>query len=167
MDKIKKNKELIIAPLLTALILLLVYAVKHIYPFGGRDIAYYDMNQSFVPLYTRAWDILHGRAHWLYDWYTGSGNAISGITSNFLISPFNLFFLFVKREYILESMSFYLMIKLMFASVAMAFYTKKAHGLSCAENIAAALIYSFSGYVVQYYTNIQFLDTVAFFPLLM
>ena len=167
MEFFKKNKEIFISAAITAAVLLFVYAIKHIYPFGPRNIAYFDMNQSFVPLYTRAWDVLHGKVHWLYDWYTGSGNAITGIISNFVISPFNLFFLFVKREHILESMSYFLILKLMFAAAAMTFYTKKAYSLSSWENIAAALIYAFSGYVIQYYTNIQFLDTVAFFPLFM
>ena len=73
MSFIKRNKEYFIAPLITMLIVLIVYAVKGVYPFGDRSIAYYDMPIQYVPLYHHTFDVLHGKAPAFLDWYNGAG----------------------------------------------------------------------------------------------
>ncbi len=64
-------------------------------------------------------------------------------------------------------MSLYLMLKLIAASVSFAYYMKKTQTVSFVENTALTLFYVFSGYILQYYTNIAFLDVIAIFPIIM
>ena len=56
------------------------------------------MMGQYVPMYIHLCDVLHGTKSLWFDWYTGLGNNMAGATLHFgLISPFNLFFLFIGR----------------------------------------------------------------------
>ncbi|GEM_PF-1164846 len=163
-----RYKEVILSALLAFIILMTVFLIKGVYPFGSLTIAYYDMNISIIPLYTHTKDFFDGNVSMVYDWYLACGEGVISTMSSFVLSPFNLFFIFVKRDFIAQSMSYFLALKMCCMAFSMSFYTKKRYPeLSCLYNIAGALLYAFSGYVIQYYTNIYFLDILAVFPLLM
>lgn len=164
----KKNKELIISPFIVLAVLLLIYAVKGNYPFGRETIGYYDMEVSFVPLYTHIHDVMHGRADLFFDWLSGCGEgAVTGLTY-FGLNPFNFLFLFIGRDSVANAMSYMLILKMMAISIAMSIYVKKRYPeIGTFYNIIVSLLYTFSGYVIQYYTNIYFLDMVVLFPLVM
>jgi len=161
-------KTIFISPLLIMGMLMLVYCIKGIYPFGEKNIAYYDMAQNYVPIYYHTYDVLHGYKSCYFDWYSGLGGSMTDIAGNYIFNPINLFFIFVKRNMILESMSFFLLIKLMIAAFTMSFYVAKKMQNQCIQwVIFGGILYASCGYVLQYYTNIHFLDVVMIFPLLM
>ena len=155
------------APIITGLILLCVYALKGVYPFGEGNVAFYDMAQALIPIYTHTYDVLHGTKNIFWDWYCGGGISMVDTSGNFLFSPFNLFFLFVKREMILESMSFFLMLKVCVCAGSMSFYFRNTYkNTNWYWHVLAGLLYASCGYMIQYHCNIQFLDMVALFPFL-
>lgn len=167
MNFVKRNRASFIAPAAVMLVLFIIFAVKHVYPFGDVNAAYYDMTAQYVPLFSHTHDFLHGNAPMLFDWYNGAGAdfTINDITYGF--SPMNIFFFFVSRDGILNSMSFFLLIKLMLCSVTMSVYMRKVRGADELTNTAMSLFYAYCGYNLQYYMNIFFLDIVILFPLLM
>lgn len=160
-----QNAYLGIAPLIIGAILLCVYMLLDVYPFGTRSISYYDMSQSFVPLYYHTWDVLHGAKNIYFDWNVGMGCSVTDVAGTFLFFPSNLFFLFIKRENILLAMSVFLMLKMMFSAFSMSFYVSK-QCRSKALCVYAGIAYGCCGYILQYYTNIYFIDVVMIFPLL-
>ena len=162
-----KINEVLLAPLITLIVLFVVFAVKRIYPFGSLTIDQYGMSEAQLPMYAHTWDVLHGKASLYYDLLTGAGSDLYMSLGFYLASPLNLFFLFVGRDRLLESMSLFLALKLMLAAASQAYYMKKTYGTSFVQNTAAALFYSFCGYMVQHYSNIFYLDTVIMFPLVM
>lgn len=164
-NKFKRVLWLMVSPLIVGVMLLLVYTGHEVYPFGDRTIAYYDMAQSYVPLYYHTWDVLHGLKSAYFDWNTAMGCSYVDTSGTFLFFPTNLFFLFVSRNNIIYSMSWFLMLKLMFSAGTMTYYTSK-HSSKRWIWIIAGTAYATCGYVVQYYTNIFFLDFVILFPLL-
>ena len=157
---------LCIAPLLAGAMLLIIYAIHGVYPFGERSVSYYDMAQQYVPLYYHTWDVLHGLKNAFFDWNAGMGITTSDTAPNFLFFPINLVFLFIKRESILNFMSVFLLIKLMLMAFNMSLYADSRTG-DRIKVVTAAILYTVNGYVLQYYTNLFFLDTVLLFPLLM
>ena len=167
MKYIKRSKEYFIAPAITLLILCVIFIVKGVYPFGDRLTPYYDMNAQYIPLYTRTYDVLHGNAPVFYNWMNGASENFMANYSCYVFSPTNLLFYFAKRDYIMEFMSFVIMVKFMLASLTMAVYTKKTHDPHPLVTIAVSILYTFSGYDLQYYTNIFFIDIVIILPLLM
>lgn len=164
-EKLLKN---ILPPVITALLLLIIFYLKNIFPFGAGNISSGDVSQLFVPMYTHLYDALHNTKSLFFDWYSAAGNNMAGIVSFIgLLNPLNLFFYFVPRENILEYMSIYLVIKMMLSNFAMSIYLSKTYkNLNVFYHIIFSLLYSFSGYVLQYYSNINWLDFTILFPLL-
>lgn len=157
----------VIAPTVTAVILLIVYAVKGIYPFGNRNISYFDLSQSIAPIYYHTYDFFHGKVDAFWDWYSAGGQSMVDTAGGFIFSPFNLFFLFIKRSQILNAMSLFLMLKICVSAGTMSFYFRKTFSYtSPIWSVLAGVLYASSGFTIQYYTNMHFLDIVAIFPII-
>lgn len=160
----KEKSTILIAPTVVGLLLLCTYLAHGVYPFGNETISYYDMSQSFVPLYYHTWDVLHGVKNIFFEWNAGMGCSLADVSGAFLFFPSNLFFLFVKRDNILYAMSVFLLLKMMFSAFSMSYYVRS----KCDRKLLvvyAGIAYATCGYILQYYTNIYYLDTVMLFPL--
>ena len=167
-ELMKKYIELFFSGLGICIILCFVYFVKGIYPFGNRNISYYDMSQSLVPLYYYTYDVLHGTRDAIWNWYSSAGIPMVDTIGYLLCSPFNIIFFFVQRSNILNVMSILLLIKLAVCAMAMSFYSKRTFcSLDKVWHVLFGILYASNGFVLQYYSNIQFLDIVALFPLIM
>lgn len=144
-------------------------AVKGIYPFGGRLLEFGDMIGQYVPMYIHLWDVLHGAKSLWFDWYTGLGNNMAGATLHFgLISPFNLFFLFIDRGSVEPLMSVYILIKLVAIGCSIRFVLHKWFpGFPMLLRMAFSLLYVFSVFNMQYYYAVMWLDVSFLFPLVM
>lgn len=170
MKKEYKSRLLELAPyivlfLMTTAILFTVYAIKGVFPFGDKSITYADFAQSYVPQFYHYWDVLNGNKNPFFDWYSGTG--ISMVSTD-MLSPFNLFFLFIPREAILNSMSFFLALKVVVSAITCYIFINKVFkNIDIGYKIGFSVLYSMSGYVLQYYSNIKWLDIVAVFPILM
>ncbi len=163
-----KKKEIIITIVLTFLTGLACLAIKSIYPFGGNTIDYYDMAQQIAAFYYHVYDFLHGTKPVFFDFYTalGSNQAMSTSgCSNF--SLFNLFFLFVKRDHILESLSILLLIKMVCMSVSMYILLSLNKGLRSYAHIILSVGYGFCGFVLTLYMTNQWMDVAFLFPLIL
>ncbi len=156
---------LFIPPVIIAVIMLAVFFANGIYPFGSGSIVYNDMTQCDVPTFYAAWDALHGDGSLLLNWNTASGIFVQGAMTT-VLSPLNLlFFLICPRGMILESMSFFIMLKLMLCALtAMLFFSKKFR-INPYWSIIFSVMYAFNAYVLQYFVNTSWLEIVAAFPL--
>ena len=155
--------------MVTGILFLAVLFLKGIYPFGAGRIDYYDMGQTNAPLYYHLWDFLHGRGGLFYSFFPNEGQnlAMAGAVQ-WNISPFNLFFLFVKRELILESLSLFMGLRLIFMSFFCAIFLRELDtGLPLWLKTLLPVSYGLCGYTLTHYTIPTYLDMAAFFPLLM
>ena len=165
-ERIKNQFYWLMPAIITVLIVLVVYTIKGVYPFGNSNIAYYDMNQCYIPSYTRMYEVLHGKDSLLFDWIEGAGMDMTSSFQSYVFNPLNWFFFFIKPEHVLNFMSVFLAIKLVFISISISYYTKKVYELPLQISVVLSLLYTFSGYTIQYYTNIFFLDAVMALPMI-
>ena len=165
------NKMRFLLPaLITAGIVAIVLFCKGIWPFGQLRIDYFDNMQQVAPLYTHLWDWMHADASLWFDWYTGLGTNVSMSISAFsMLSPFNLILYLIPRDYILESFSIIICMKMaVMATTMYLFVNWKYRQLHETVKIILSLIYAFCGYVLLYGSCFMpWLDFVAIFPLLM
>lgn len=164
--KIINNLYLLIPVTVTILLTLMVYIVKGVYPFGNSNIGYYDMNQTYIACYGRAYEVLSGKDSIVFDWFEGAGMDMCGTFQGSIISPFSWPFLFIKMDYVLDYMAWSLMLKLLWVSLCISWYIKKIYDLPLGLHVVLSVMYTFSGYTLQFYTNIGWLDTVAILPVL-
>ena len=164
-SKFKNNWWYIVSPAIVLTALFIVYGIKGVFPFGKENIAYFDMAQSYVPSYFFTHDVLHFKSDLFLNWNAGLSGSMADTVGYYVLFPLNLFFYFVPRNMILESMSFFLALYLGLISASMTFfsYSKSKNALLA---IGSGVIYACSGFVIQYYSNIFFLNTVLILPLL-
>lgn len=175
--KIERMKEamnrrcpLLVSPVLTMLMLMYVFRSREFYPFGGRTVAWCDMNQQVVPLLCQLKDILDGKSGWLLSFKNASGMNFVGVFFFFLSSPFSFLVKFVEKENMLLFANILVMLKMMTAAVTASLYFIKSDEHRGLDPISVSLLgfmYATSGYVMLFYQNVIWLDVMYLFPLLM
>lgn len=160
--------ECLFLMVLVGLMWSVICVAKEIYPFGTKILSIGDMSEQTIPIYTFLWDVMHGDKTIFFDWNTGLGNNMAGIISHFaLISPFNLFFFFVPRDFIELSMFYFFLFKLLGITGSIYFVTRRwfPH-IRMAVVYAFCMLYVFSPFFVDYYRFPSWLDSVFIFPLI-
>ena len=87
----KKNKQLTIALsafALTSLILLIVFYVSGVYPFGDRSLLKWDMELQYADFFRWWHRVLHGQASMFYSFSKSLGDNTFGLTA--IICPVHL-----------------------------------------------------------------------------
>lgn len=163
--KFDRRYFLIITPLITAIWLLAIYYFKGIYPFGTGTIIDCDLYQGGVPIYYYVRDAWHGGSLF-YDFTTACG-AGRDVTLS-LLDPNKLFLTFFKREMLPNAVCVLLIIKFCVVSFTASFsFSKLFEKLSPMWLCAVSLLYTFSGFNIEYFTNLDWLDAVALYPLIL
>ena len=163
---LKKYQTHFLVMLTSILIILIIYAIKGIYPFGNMTIANGDMGQSYIPFYVFLHDVVYSGKSIFYDYTLGMGsNIYGGFIVDGLLNPTAFLVLLNTRENVPYMLSFVLMAKIAFISLTSYILFNNIYKNNKFYNYLFSIIYAFSGYVLMYNTNIMWLDIVGLFPL--
>lgn len=171
-ENIKKYGIYFIPAIICLTVLVIVYAVKGIYPFGNMTIVHGDMGQIFINNYHYLYDcVKDGKiSNLLFTNLLYGGSNIWGteVVSGFF-SPFSsLIFLCGHRENLTYFFSYILLIKIACISLTSYFFFDKVYKDSKKIwKVLFSTIYTLSGYVILNYTTIVWLDLVCIFPVFM
>lgn len=165
---LKEKIKYIVPVLLTLFLGCVILALKQMFPFGTDTIDYYDMAQQITAFYYHVYDMLHGTKAFFFDWYTALGVNMAMSTSGCSnLSLFNLFFLFVPRDMLLESLSIFQLLKMMCMTFTMYVYLHKTYRAPYYIETVLSAGYGFCGFVLVLYITNQWMDLAILFPLLM
>ncbi|HIS49422.1 MAG TPA: YfhO family protein [Candidatus Gallacutalibacter pullistercoris] len=148
--------------LCTAGILLAVYAVFGLSPFGEKSLSWCDMDQQTVPLLAEFRRVLI-EGEDLFRSPGAGGINFWGIFFFFLASPFSVLCTLVPAESLPWFMNWLVLLK-MAACAGTAGLLFRKLGFS---SPLWGILYSFSGFCLLYYQNLVWLDMAALFPLLL
>ena len=163
---LKKNKDFFIPPIAVAIILLIIYAIKGIFPFGRITIANGDMGQGYMTFYYFLYDIVFNHKSIFYDYVLGMGsNMYGGFMADGLLNPTTFIIFLGGRENIPYMFSFVLILKMSFIAITSYILFNKLNKECRFYNIIFSILYALSGYVLMYNTNLMWLDVVGLFPL--
>lgn len=163
----KKIKKPIITFAAVSIIYLLFFALLGFYPFGGRSIAWCDLEQQYVPLLMELRGIIKSGDSLLLG-KGGGGMNLWGVFLFFVSSPLSLLSLLVKEEKMIYFINLLTILKLAFCGSSASYYFQKIfRSLPDGFNILLSIMYSFSGYAMMYYQNNMWLDIMIVFPLLL
>jgi uncharacterized membrane protein YfhO len=153
--------------MIVLLLLSLVYGIKGIFPFGELSVGYGDFFQVVVPMYYHIYDAFYLHKNLFYDYFSGTGVNMWGTIAHVGLSPISLLILCFDRENIVYAFSFVLMAKMaLIATTSYYFFHKMAKRVEEFWKISFSVMYAFSSYVLLFFMNIQWLDNVILFPLL-
>lgn len=155
--------------LLTIAVMLIVYAINGIYPFGTGSVVCDDMVQQTISNYTYFWDYLHsmGDKSLLFNWQTAAGTQVL-TTGFYILKPWEIIFtLLCPRDGIVNGIPFLIIFKMTMATLTMMFFLRKEFKTEPFWLVFLSIAYSCSSFILVYYTNMGWIDAAFMFPLLM
>ena len=148
-------------------LLLSVYIVLGVYPFGERSLLITDMSQLYVDFYSYLIDVFHGEESIFFSWKAGLGMNMIGVVSFYLASPFSLLMVLFDHQSVTEGILLITLLKAAACGLTFSVYTKKVLCLDGTLNLCFSIAYSLMSYVVVYALNIMWLDGVVLLPLVL
>ena len=157
----------LLAFVLPALSLLTIFAIKGIYPFGGRSFLRTDMYHQYAPFHAQLAEMLQNGESLLYSWEVGAGSNFISLFAYYLCSPFNLLLFFITKAGIVEYTSYMVVLKTGLAGLTMAYYLCRKFDTRSVSAAFFAMAYGLSGYMAAYSWNIMWLDCIWLAPLVL
>lgn len=163
----QKLKNIYFLSFIIPIILLLgIFVARGIFPFGNNSFMFSDMYHQYVPFLTEFWRKLHGGESLAFSWNAGLGSNFFAIYAYYLASPINWLCFFVPEAFLMEFMTYFIVIKIGLCSLTFAYYLSKRFGTKDFRIVWFAVFYAMSGYIAAYNWNHMWLDCLWLAPLI-
>lgn len=188
---LSKHIFAIIAFLIPVVIMTIVLAIKHIYPFGSHIVAVVDMYHQYMPFYSDLLHKMHTGGNLFYSWNGAGGYNFFGMLAYYGASPLNLLLFLFPSSLLVEGITLIMLLKLGFAGLFMYMFLINTYGkvekdtvekkekagkwesvknavISSADELLAVAfssMYALSSYMLAFYWCTMWLDVVALVPL--
>ncbi len=163
----RRNVFIILSFLAPIVIMTLVFVVKNYFPFGDRMIPNFDAWHQYYPFLTEYQRMLKEGASVLYSWNTGGGANFLGIIANYVASPLYLLSVFVPSgtPWLAVFLAFTVVLRMGIAGMSFAVFLRKLFKRNDLSLVTFSMMYALCAYMLGYYWNMMWLDTVAIMPL--
>lgn len=158
---------LIAAFFIPVIIMVVIFAQRGIFPFGQESFLRTDMYHQYAPFFSEFQYKLRNGGSLLYSWDIGMGVNFAALYAYYLASPSNWLLILCPKEYIIEFMTYSVVIKIGLSGLAFAYYLKQHNKTSDFGVGFFGIFYALSGYMAAYSWNIMWLDCILLFPLIM
>ena len=159
---------LLLAALIPAFAVYLLYLARGLYPFGDGCVLVLDLNGQYISFYEALHDILRGDADLFYSFSRNLGGEFLGIYDYYVASPFALLLGLFPERMMLEALLALFMLKAALCGFFMGLYLHK-HAAGKPNQLVIllfSLMYALSSYCIVQQHNSMWIDAVLFLPLL-
>jgi len=175
---------LLLAFLLPFTTMLVLFVIRGIYPFGDRSFLFSDMYHQYMPFFSELLHKVRGGESLGFSFHVGIGSNFLALFVYYLASPFHIFSLLVPESYLIEFMSYLVVLKIGLAGLTSYYYLwkrwerEKTAVDSVRETSASSLcatewgalffscFYALSGFMAAYNYNVMWVDCVVLLPLI-
>ncbi|MBQ7083260.1 MAG: YfhO family protein, partial [Oscillospiraceae bacterium] len=147
-------------------IMVIIFIQRGIFPFGDESFLRTDMYHQYAPFFSEFQHKLKNGGSLLYSWDIGMGVNFAALYAYYLASPFNWLLLLCPKAYIIEFMTYMIVLKIGLSGLAFAWYLKKKFHTNSVGTGFFGIFYALSGYMAAYSWNIMWLDCIILFPLI-
>ncbi|MCR5717756.1 MAG: YfhO family protein [Oscillospiraceae bacterium] len=140
---------------------------QKIHPFGDQQFLVTDLWHQYYPFFQVLQEKLQGGGSLLYSWRTGMGTNWLSLMSYYCASPLNLLVFFIPKESARTGMMVILMLKFSCAGGFMAQCLRYVFKKNDPSITMFGIMYAMCSYMVGYYWNTIWIDSVALLPLVM
>ena len=162
-----KHDYYIYAFLVTVTILLLLFAIYSVYPFGDQVYLRMDCYHQYAPFLREFYTKMHEGQSLLFAWENGLGVNYWAHFCYYLSSPSNFLLLLLPENHILEGITATLIIKGGLGSVAFLYYLDHRWKRKDVMSMVFGVFYGLSAFYLAYSCNIMWNDCYILFPLIM
>lgn len=127
-ENLWKNGPLWLAFLLPVFIMVVIFMIRGVYPFGDRTFLRTDLYNQYAPFFSELWRKLRNGDSLAYSWNIGMGSNFWALYAYYLASPFNFLVMFVPQTHIIEFMTALIVIKIGLSGFTFAWYLNRHFG---------------------------------------
>lgn len=156
----------LLSGVLTLFILVIGIICFGMWPFGEKTILTVDMYAQYAPLLSQFRSIILNGSVSTYSFNIGIGTSFLPLFAYYLASPMNLLFVLFPDNLIAEAALLIIILKVSLASTCFCIMLEYLYERRDIKQVAVALMYSLSMYVIAYSWCIMWLDSIIALPLL-
>ena len=171
---LRENSDVYLGALAFALpviIMLIVFGIDGIYPFGDRSFLSTDMYHQYMPFFSEFMRSVKSGSGLDYTWKVGIGSNFLALYIYYLASPFHWLGLLVPESHFMEFLTYLVVFKIGLCGLSAYgyFYSRAEKKDLYSQGLALffSLGYGLSGFLAAYNWNIMWLDCVILFPLIL
>ena len=162
----KKLKNIYLLSFLIPILLMLgIFVERGIFPFGKNSFMFSDMYHQYVPFLTEFWHKLHDGESLAFSWHAGLGSNFVAIYAYYLASPINWLVYFCPEAYLIEFMTYQIIIKIGLCGLTFAFYLSRRFQTKDLRIVWFSVFYAMSGFIAAYSWNHMWMDILWLAPL--
>lgn len=147
-------------------IMLVLFGISSIFPFGDRSFLFSDMYHQYMPFFTEFMEKIKAGEGLSYSWNVGMGSNFLALYVYYLASPLHWLAFLVPKAYLMEFMSYLVVVKIGLCGLTFSIYLRKHFQTESITTVLFAVFYALSGYTAAYNWNIMWLDCLILFPLI-
>lgn len=148
-------------------IMLLLFMVNKIFPFGDRSFLFSDMYHQYMPFFSEFTEKVRAGESLFYSWDVGVGSNFVALYVYYLASPLNWLAFLVPPAYLIEFMSYLVIFRIGLCGLTFCIYLRKHFETTHFSTVLFACFYALSGYMAAYNWNIMWLDCVILLPIIL
>ncbi len=145
----------------------IAFVLIHIWPFGDGIVLIIDSLHQYLPFYTELHEKLTTGQSLLYDFSAGTGYDFWATLAYYMASPLNLLLVFVPTPNVADFMDLIIAVKIGLTGGIFSWYLHRRNRESGILPIVFGAMFALSNFMIGYYFNLMWLDSVAVVPLIM
>lgn len=167
-DCIKRKKRCVaLAFVIPALTMLIAYIANGVWPFGDHGVLIIDSLHQYLPFFTDFHEKLTNGESLLYSFGGGLGYNMWATIAYYLASPLNLLMALVPMEHVMDFMAYLIAFKISLAGAVFAWYLAERQDGKDYLPVPFGCMYALSAFMIGYYFNVMWLDSILVLPLVM
>ncbi|MCD7813792.1 MAG: YfhO family protein [Lachnospiraceae bacterium] len=152
---------------LTGVVALVGFALMGVWPFRDKTLLIIDSLHQYLPFYTVFHEKLADSESFLYSFSGGFGYNFWSTYAYYLASPLNLLMAFIPTQNVCDFMDLMILVKIAFCGGCFSWYLHKRDPQRKYLPAVFGMMFGLSNFVIGYYFNLMWLDSIAVLPLIM
>lgn len=154
-----------LGPIITLGIMIVLYAIAGIYPFGTTSTAFADGFSQYLPFLAELKLKITEGSSLLFTWHAGGGINFWATIGYYLASPLNLIALFFSVERMSHAFALITLIKPFFLALTFSIFLKSTYKKNDLSIVIFSILWAMSGFMVGSINITSWLDAIIYFPL--
>ena len=163
----------ILSFIIPAVMMMIGFSKEGIHPFGEgstggeNQMLVVDLWHQYYPFFRVVREKLLTGGSFLYSWQNGMGTNFLSLISYYAASPLNWLSVFFSEENVRDALTYILIMKVGFCGAFFSCFLRYTYQRKDLSIVAFSSMFALCSYVLGYYWNVMWFDTIALFPLVM
>lgn len=161
----KQVPYILFGPIITLGIMLVLYAVEGIYPFGTNTTAFSDGIAQYVPFLSEFANKVQEGGSLLFSWHIGGGTNFWTIVGYYLANPINLISIFFEPNQMDEAYALITLVKPVIMALTFGIFLKNSYKKNDWSVVIFSVLWALSGFMLGGIFITSWYDSIIWFPL--